>query len=48
MDRHRGARQVLKVFGVVLVTDHVRGLTALQCRADSISADGFLRVAAAR
>ena len=47
-DRHRGAGEVLKVLGVVLVPEHVSRLTALQRGTDPVGADELLGVAEAR
>jgi len=47
-DRHRGAGEVLKVLGIVLVPEHARRLTALQRGADPVSADELFGVAEAR
>ena len=47
-DRLCGAGEILQMFGVVLVTEHVRRLAALQRRADAVSADELLGIAEAR
>ena len=47
VDRHPGAGQVLQILGVVLVTEHVRRLAALQRGADPVGADELLGVAEA-
>ena len=47
-DRHRGAGEVLKVLGLVLVAEHVRRLAALQRGADPVDSGELLGVAEAR
>ena len=47
-DRHCGAGEVLQLLGVMLVTEHVRRLAALQRRADPVGAGELLGVAEAR
>jgi hypothetical protein len=47
-DQHRGAGQVHKLAGVMLVPEHARRLAALQRRADPVGTDELLGVAEAR
>ena len=47
-DRCCGAGEILQVLGVVLVTEYVRCLAALQRRADAVGADELLGIAEAR
>ena len=47
MDRDPGAGKVLEVLRVVLVAEYVRGLAALERRADAVGADILLGVAEA-
>jgi len=47
-DRHRGAGEVLKMLGVVLVPEHVRRPAAFQRGTDPVGAGELLGVAEAR
>jgi hypothetical protein len=47
VDRHSRAGQILQVLGVMLMAEHVCGLTALQRGADAVGADLILGVAEA-